>query len=138
MIYQASRFALGLLRRTNPRELVRRRAENYAYLRRRIAGVAGIRFLWQEDVLPDDVCPLGLPVLVDDRWEWWRSLNAAGVKVSRWWEGYHRGLDWSEFPEARELKDKLLLLPVHQELTTRHMEYIGAVVDSLASRSGTI
>jgi dTDP-4-amino-4,6-dideoxygalactose transaminase len=132
-VCQASRFTLGLLCRTDPRAVLRRRRENYACLRRSIAGTPGIRFLWQEEMLSDGICPLGLPVLVDDRWRWWNSLNAAGISVSRWWEGYHRGLDWSEFPEARELKDRLLLLPVHQGLTTRYMEYAGDVIHSLAA-----
>jgi hypothetical protein len=30
------------------------------------------------------------------------------------------------------LKSRLILLPVHQELTTFHMEYIASVVRSLA------
>ena len=43
-------------------------------------------------------------VLVDQRRWWCSALNAAGVAVSPWWEGYHRGLEWSDFPEARALK----------------------------------
>jgi perosamine synthetase len=133
MIFAASRFSLGLLKGTNPRAMVCRRRENYMHLRRRIAGTAGIKFLWEEEVLPDGVCPLGVPVLVDDRPRWWSGLNAAGVSVSPWWEGYHRGLEWSEFPEARELKARLLLLPVHQDLTARHVEHVADVIHSLAA-----
>jgi perosamine synthetase len=132
----ASRFALGLLARTDPKEVIRRRRENYLRLRARVSGVSGLRFLWKEDLLADGLCPLGLPVLVDDRRRWWRALNSAGVEVSCWWEGYHRGLDWSEFPEARTLKDHLLLLPVHQGLSGRHMDYIADVVHSFSVGCG--
>ena len=53
--------------------------------------------------LAEGICPLGLPVLVD----------------------------WSEFPEARALKNHLLLLPVHQGLTTSHKQYVAEVFVSL-------
>jgi hypothetical protein len=134
--FGASRFALGLLARTDPNEVIRRRRENYLHLRGRVSGASGLSLLWKEDLLEDGLCPLGLPVLVDDRRRWWRDLNAAGVAVSCWWEGYHRGLDWSGFPEARTLKDHLLLLPVHQGLTGRHMDYIADVVHSLSVSYG--
>jgi dTDP-4-amino-4,6-dideoxygalactose transaminase len=130
----ASRFTLGLLNRINPHEIVRRRRDNYAHLRRCLAGIEGIEFLWDEEELPNGVCPLGLPILVNERWRWHAELNAAGVAVTRWWEGYHRGLDWEHFPEARHLKEHLLLLPVHQGLTPRHMEYAAGVVRSLSNR----
>jgi perosamine synthetase len=131
IIRRASRFALGVLKRTDPRAMVRTRRENYSHLRECLTGSAGVGFLWEDTILGETVCPLGLPILVDDRLRWCRGLNAAGVPVSCWWEGYCRGLDWSEFPEARALKDHLILLPVHQGLTVAHMEYVAGVVRSL-------
>jgi perosamine synthetase len=130
-----SRFSVGLLKRTDPSKVVQCRRDNYAQLRRSLDNLAGITFLWEEEVLPDGICPLGLPVLVDQRQWWCSALNAAGVPVSPWWEGYHRGLEWNEFPEARALKSKLLLLPIHQQLTTNDVRYIADVVRSLASTS---
>jgi len=127
-----SRFSLGLLKRTEPCEVVRRRRNNYAQLRGSLDGIAGLTFLWEDETLPDGMCPLGFPLLVDRRQQWCNALFAAGVTVSPWWEGYHRGLEWNEFPEARALKSRLLLLPVHQELTARDVEYIAGVVCSLA------
>jgi perosamine synthetase len=134
VIYQASRFSLGMLKRSDPQEIGRRRRLNYVYLRQRLTGTPGLSFLWKELLLPDGICPLGLPVLVHDKPRWWRDLNAAGVAVSPWWEGYHRGVDWSQFPEARALKNHLLLLPVHQYLSLSHMDYVANVIRLLAAR----
>lgn len=133
-IYGPCSLSLGLLKRTNPRDVFRKRRENYGRLRQCLDDNAGLTYLWKELTLPDGVCPLGLPILVDHRRRWCHALNAARVTVSPWWEGYHRGMDWSEFPDARALKSKLLLLPLHQGLTTRDMEYVADVVRSLAHK----
>jgi dTDP-4-amino-4,6-dideoxygalactose transaminase len=132
-----SRITSGLLKRTDLQEVVLRRRENYAHLRIRLAGTPGLTFLWDEELLPDGMCPLALPLLVDDKWRWCAELNAAGVTVSPWWTGFHRGLDWSEFPEAVALKARLILLPIHQGLTARHLEYAAAIVRSLAAARST-
>ena len=61
VIRKASRFAVGALKRTDPRWVVRTRRENYIHLRRCLAGTAGVDFLWEESLLADGICPLGLP-----------------------------------------------------------------------------
>jgi perosamine synthetase len=126
-----SRFSMGLLKRSDPREVIRRRRDNYAQLRRSLDDVDGCAFLWADEALPDGMCPLGMPVLVDHRRWWCSALNAAGVAVSPWWEGYHHGLQWSEFSEACALKSRLLLLPVHQDLSARDIDYIASTMRSL-------
>jgi perosamine synthetase len=136
-LHSASALAVRTLKRTDPNELIRQRRANYIQLRRLIADVPGIKCLWEEELLPDGICPLGLPALVTNRQRWWKDLNKAGIVVSRWWEGYHRGLDWSDFPEARALKDQLLLLPVHQGLTSVHMDYIADVIRAVSARHFT-
>jgi hypothetical protein len=132
MVPSGSRVTSGLLRGIQPQDVVRRRRENYAHLRHSLIGTTGLSFLWAEELLPDGMCPLALPVLVDNKSRWCDQLNAAGVVVSPWWAGFHTGLDWSEFPEAVTLKAQLILLPVHQGLSTRHMAYAASVIRSLA------
>lgn len=133
-IAEPSRCSLGQLRRIDWQEIVRRRRENYAQLRHSFCDAGGFRFLWEDDALPDGMCPLGLPILVDDRPHWYRTLNGAGIVVSPWWEGYHAGLNWAEFPEARALKSKLLLLPVHQGLSPTDIDYIARVVRACVNK----
>jgi len=133
-LHGPSSIAIGTLVRSDVHDVVRRRRENFVRLRQSLAGVRGINMLWEEPSLAEGICPLGLPILVEDRARWCAELNASGVVVSRWWEGYNRGLDWSEFPEARALKNRLVLLPVHQGLGSSQMDYIGDVARSLADR----
>ena len=130
-LVSASRLALGLMGRVNGAEIMDRRRRNFAQLRALIDG-AGLQFFWESEVLEPGLCPLGLPILVDDRAAWCRQLNRAGVPVSEWWAGHHRGLDWADFPEAATMKRRLLLLPVHQELASRQIRRIGLTVRSLA------
>jgi dTDP-4-amino-4,6-dideoxygalactose transaminase len=123
----ASRIARGLLNTIDMSEVVERRRRNYSILADSLKGVRGFCPLWGWKPLEPDICPLGLPGLVDVKRRWHRGLNRAGISVSPWWAGFHRGLDWDAFPEARTLKQRLILLPVHQGLTAADMQYIGAV-----------
>jgi hypothetical protein len=107
--------------------VVDRRRQNYRSLRALMKGVRGFSPVWAEGPLETGLCPLGLPGLVEDRELWRRKLTGAGAPISAWWAGFHRGLDWDAFPEARVLKQRLILLPVHQGLTAADMEYIAAV-----------
>jgi perosamine synthetase len=133
-VRRGSRFIPGLLRETDSQKIIRQRRQNYAQLRKCLTDTPGLRFLWQEETfLPENMCPLGLPLLVRDKGSWCKRLNAAGIAVSPWWAGHHRGLDWGEFPEALLLKAQLILLPIHQGLTARHMEFVAATVRSLAT-----
>jgi hypothetical protein len=136
VVRRATRASDGAFAGCDPQQIRAIRRRNYHDLRSRLDGAPGIALLWQDQILPDGVCPLGLPVLVDNKSDWCAALNAAGIAVSPWWEGYHRGLDWSAFPEARQLKRHLLLLPVHQQLAARHMDYIARTVASLARGRG--
>jgi perosamine synthetase len=133
IVHRGSRIPLGLLKCTDIEGVVRRRQENYNLLRQLLSDSDGLSILWNERIADRDVCPLGLPVLVRNKSQWCKSLNAAGIVVSPWWVGCHRGLNWHEFPEALSLKAQLILLPVHQHLDARHMEYIAHQVHSLAS-----
>ena len=133
IVRRGSRITSGLLTRVDPEGVVRRRRENFAYLRCSLVGTTGLSFLWAEEVLPEGMCPLALPILVDDKSRWCNQLNAAGVIVSPWWTGFHRGLDWDEFPEAVALKAQLILLPIHQGLSIRHMAYAASIIRALAA-----
>ncbi|WP_325169979.1 aminotransferase class V-fold PLP-dependent enzyme [Methylobacterium sp. C25] len=133
-LHRASRFAVGLLRRTDPTVVVTRRRAHYARLRHALADTPGITFLWDEEELPPGMCPLGLPILVSDKRAWCDRLQAAGIFVTPWWTGCFRGLDWQSFPDALALKSRLILLPVHQGLEEDDMAYVAGVVRDLARR----
>jgi perosamine synthetase len=127
--WSISRLSKGILSTTNPKNIVEIRRRNYQYLNSALINVPSIRLLFNE--LPDGVCPLSFPVLVKDRNRWCKALEDSGILVGGW-PSYHRGFDWKEFPEARNLKNNLLALPVHQDLGVQHMEHIAKCVKFIA------
>jgi dTDP-4-amino-4,6-dideoxygalactose transaminase len=132
-VRRGARVTLGAVRRTNIESVIRTRRNNYEILRRSLAGTENISLLWEEPLDDPEMCPLGLPVLVRNKMQWCDKLNACGIAVSPWWSGFHRGLNWNQYPEARALKAQLILLPVHQNLDPHHMEYIAQKVRWLAA-----
>lgn len=124
-----SGLAAGILRATDAQEVVRRRRENYVQLSESLREVAGVIPLFPD--LPQGVCPAGFPLIVEERTRLARALIALGIVALPLWNGYHHGLSWDEFPEARRLKEKVLLLPVHQDLGARHIRFISETLTML-------
>lgn len=131
--WSISKLSRSIISKTNPLEVIETRRRNYQYLQNALRNVSSIRLLF--DDLPDNVCPLSLPIYVNDRNLWADALENLGVLVGGW-PSYHRGFDWKDFPEARHLKNDLITLPVHQDLELYHMEYIAECVQSIAEGHG--
>jgi dTDP-4-amino-4,6-dideoxygalactose transaminase len=129
--WSASRITKRILARVIADEIISRRRSNYLYLHNSLQDVVGIKPLFQ--TLPTGVCPLVFPVLVSNRSRWVAELNNRGVSGIAWWSGYHHGLRWDEFTEAHFLKDRLLVLPIHQGLDQSHIEYIELCVRYIAT-----
>jgi perosamine synthetase len=117
-----SRITRHILRHTRVEEVRAIRRRNYLQIFGELCENSNFRPLFPN--LPDGVVPLYLPLLVDDREGICRKLNDSGISAISWWSGYHRRFDWSSFPEARYLKDHLLAIPIHQQLTLKHIRFI--------------
>jgi dTDP-4-amino-4,6-dideoxygalactose transaminase len=122
--WSISSQAVKILQQWDPQEITERRRQNYLQLYRLIKDVPGCEPLYDE--LADSECPLYFPAIVSRRSSWVKCLNAFGIPAFSSWMGYHRGMSWVNFPEAKYLKDHLLQLPIHQDLDFRHMQFIGA------------
>ena len=117
-----------LLERLDTGEVRRRRIENYrlldATLDRRIPRVF--------ETLPEGVCPLFFPVLVDGKHETARQLWHRGVDALEFWnDSVDSGDEMSS--DARYLRSHVLELPIHQDLTPRHIEHIARAVDRVVA-----
>jgi perosamine synthetase len=104
------------------------RRANYQQYQVALAGLPGITQLYPD--LPDDACPLNMPVLVENRDALCAALTAQGIGATPWWAGFHQGIDVSGFPDAAYLKNHLLALPLHQTMGTAHVAH---VVDRLTA-----
>ncbi len=76
------------------------------------------------DSLPDGICPLGFPVLVERRDDVRRKLYRAGVALRTYWDVLPPEVDRRAFPDAAYLSDRILVLPVHQSLSQRHLDRV--------------
>jgi len=125
-----SRLTAGLIANVDPHVVRAARRRNYRQLQQHLTDLPGVRPLFAE--LPAGVCPLYFPVLVADRPRWLAALHARGIPAIGWWAGYHRQLPWDDFPEARHLKDHLIALPVHQDLSADQVAYVAQCVQQIA------
>jgi dTDP-4-amino-4,6-dideoxygalactose transaminase len=110
-------------------EVVAAHRKNFATLNTLLGKCPGVLPLY--DRLPDEVSPLCYPIVVDRRDALVEALRHSSIDARAWWRGYHKGLSWSEFPEACFLKDHVLTLPLHQDLTEADCQYMSDRVRSL-------
>jgi dTDP-4-amino-4,6-dideoxygalactose transaminase len=126
-----SQCTRGAIQRVNEGIVVATRRDNYLALRRDLKGVASLQPLYSS--LPEGVCPLVMPVIVDDRSRWVSDLNRAGIDAISWWAGYHPAPACDEFPDAAYLKNHVMALPVHQQITLHGVRWMGSCVREIAA-----
>jgi perosamine synthetase len=132
--WRMSRVAMGLLKQTNIERIVARRRRNFAFLHERLSNGEHLQPLYEG--LPSEVCPLAYPVFARDPAKTRTYFDKHGILVQGW-PGYYPGMPWDEFPDACELKDALLTLPVHQDLSLAQMDYIARCANRLGRESLT-
>jgi dTDP-4-amino-4,6-dideoxygalactose transaminase len=116
-----------LLERFDYGEIRRRRAENYRRLAARLAGYAVPVFR----SVPDGVCPLFFPVLVGDKHDTAERLRAHGVDALEFWNDSSEPGGHEMGPDAQFLRRHVLELPIHQDLTARHIDHIARQMSGL-------
>jgi len=122
-----SRYGVGispvssyLLRRFNPESVLSKRRENYRYLLNLIENIPGITPVFGE--LSDNICPQVLPIFMKDRDDVVALLQEKGIEAGTW----PRESDFvpeAECETAKFLAGHILLLPIHQELHRRHLDW---------------
>ena len=120
-----------LLERFNYGDIRRRRVENYGRLAERLAGEAVPVF----GSVPDGVCPLFFPVLVGDKHATAERLRAHGVDALEFWNDSSEPGGHEMGPDAQFLRRHVLELPIHQDLTPRHIDHIARQMSSLGLRA---
>lgn len=123
-------LSLRILERIDWTRIAARRRTNYRFLAEALRGIDGCRVLLP--TLPEHTCPLYLPVFVQRRpIDVYHHLARQRIYADVFWEQEHPAIDWSQFPEARELKRQVLALPVHQDIDEEQLEHLAAVLRAL-------
>lgn len=127
-----SRIAYHLLRSAAAGRIITRRREHYRRLLDAARSLSWGRPIF--DDLPDGVCPLGFPMLVEERNRVRDDLLAAGVNVRTYWDELPAQVDRSRFPDAAWLRNRILVLPVHQGLRFEQIDWLARRLATLDAR----
>jgi dTDP-4-amino-4,6-dideoxygalactose transaminase len=104
------------------------RAANYAFLLERLARFVPEPFAH----LREGASPFAFPIQSHRKKEALGLLRRYGVAAVDFWSVPHPSLPVADFPQAAALRDSVITLPVHQELSVRELERIvDAVLSSL-------
>jgi perosamine synthetase len=120
---QMSQLTSYLLSKIDVGSVVERRRINYLMLLDILKDREDVRPLFSD--LPEGVCPLYFPVLTKNRERVARNLNKRSIRAISWWRGYHNSLPWYEFEAACMLKDSVMALPIHQDISEEQIRYMG-------------
>lgn len=72
--------------------------------------------------LPDGVCPLIFPIIVNNRDYIYQRLKDENVDVYIWWSDFNSSVPWVDFKDSVFLKQNILGLPIHQDLTNDKLD----------------
>jgi hypothetical protein len=111
-------------RRCDHQDIRARRRSNYRLVLELLDGrVASVK-----PTLEDGVCPLFFPLLVADKAEAVRRLAEQGIDAVPFWNQGDPEASGRAFAEERFLREHVLELPVHQDLTPDQVEYMARQV----------
>lgn len=122
-----SRLSRRLLTRLDFADIKRRRRDNYLLL----ADLLGDAVIKVFPDLPEGVCPLFFPVIATNKHEAAERLRARGVDAVEFWNDSCEPGGHEMHPDARFLRHHVLELPIHQDLTARHIEHVARQVRAL-------
>ena len=127
-----SSLSEAILARQEPQRMAARRRANYAYLLEQLWGISPWRPLYPE--LPQDVVPFGFPLICDPRDQIREQLLRRGVNARAYWDALPRGVTSGEFPNAVELSRKILVLPVHQDVSEANLAHMVSLLRQIHDR----
>lgn len=116
-----------LLRNQDFARIVERRRRNYFLLYAMLRDVAPP----VTGELKPGVCPLFYPMPVDDKAGAIARLLARGVETVDFWRLRHPLVPAGAFPEVDRLRERVLELPVHQDLSPADAEHVASCVREL-------
>lgn len=120
----------ALLQHFDYEEIRRRRRENFLLLRRKLAGAATVLC----ERLDEGVCPLFFPLLVPrKRWAA-EALWQRGIGAVEFWNYGDSEATGDASREAQFLRDHVLELPIHQDVTREQVDYMAEQVLALKLR----
>ena len=128
-----SGLSLALIERLDPERIAARRRRNYARLDAMLRDTAGYRPVTAS--LPDECCPLYLPIFIHDRSTAFVKLFAARVEPFIFGMFHHPDMAVDAFPESRAMRDDIVCLPIHHDLGDADIDRVASLVRPLLGTS---
>jgi dTDP-4-amino-4,6-dideoxygalactose transaminase len=114
-----------LLDRFDYDDVRRRRRRNFQLLRDRLEEGRVALLPWELEV---GTCPLIFPLLVPDKPGAARALQAVGVSAMEFWNGGDPDTRGPDHADAWYLREHLVELPIHQDITPAQIDYMAEQV----------
>ena len=108
-----------ILARVDYDAVYEKRRRNYLALHELVRDIPGVAPL--QPALPEGVCPLFLPVLVDDNQFFARALIQSRICGGGFWSWFPPGVPVAPFPDSAFLRTHVLELQIHQDLELEHL-----------------
>lgn len=108
-----------------------RRRENYRFLLQYLGDMVPAPFTY----LPEGASPFAFPVEVNEPREFLAKLRLRGVMGLLFWLNPHPSLPVENFPRSKSLREGVIALPVHQELTFENLQQIVDAVKEVRATS---
>ncbi len=107
-----STFSRRLLERASRDNVRRRRRANHERWVNLVGDIDGVGIVHSD--LPEGACPLYFLVQVADPAGCVERLALLDIEAFNWWQHLSPRINWRDFPIARQFKQTLLALPLHQ------------------------
>jgi dTDP-4-amino-4,6-dideoxygalactose transaminase len=120
----ASPLARRILEVVDPADVVARRRRNFRRLAEALDGAVTV----VGAPLAEGVCPLFLPILIDEKSRALAALAARGIEAIDFWSVGDPGCPSDDFPEVATLRRRLLELPCHQALDDEDIDFVARSV----------
>ncbi len=117
-----SELSMRIIKKADVRDIINKRRDNFQFLLARLNNTPSIRLFYR--TLPMGVCPLFLPILVDNRDRLHNRLKERGIETFVFGREPHPSLPKSQFPFVEMCSNQNLCLPIHQDLERTHLAYI--------------
>jgi len=136
MNWGISPASITLINNTDLHLVKETRRQNFSHLLERLmSSECRKAFDFPVHSLPDGVCPLFFPLFVEGkgaREHFYRSLKKSGIVSHPWWDIFHPVVPWDEFPEAVYLKKTLFGIPIHQDISFKHLDRVVTELEKVA------
>jgi dTDP-4-amino-4,6-dideoxygalactose transaminase len=129
--FPMSRLSKYLLSRFPIMDIASKRRANYDYLLEKLVRFNGVQPLFEQ--LAADVVPWVLPLVIGEGLYAHKALRALGIPAVTWGGVRDTRISASEFPDVDSLYERLVFLPIHQDLKTADLDRIADAVGKVRS-----